>query len=1448
MTATAIRRTGLLLTLTAALLAAALILIGRAGADDGDGLPAPAELRVAAERGSLDVALDWDDVDGAARYWVRWRPAGPDNKLNDGLHVQSSNAVITVARYGEWVARVQACDNAGCGAPAAKKFRARKPRAVPDITPPPTSTSTPLPTSTPTPLPTATPTPLPTATTTPEPTATSTPPPTSTPVPGQLRVSVTASSATVPVNQPVSLAAAVSNAPQDSEPSYAWELSNGGDWHPHGTDPTLSYLAASPESWSFRVTVTYGSGVSATSGALTVTWVEIPPAPTATSIPEPTATSVPLPTATPVPEPTATSIPEPTATPTPAPALPVPAKPAGLSVSATPGSLDVSVDWDDVPGASYYWARWRESGSGNELNEGVVALPSEAVIAVSGYGEWVARLQACNDSGCGAPAVSKFTVEQAPVTVEQAPVTPGQPPSLDLRLVPKSATDPAASAHLITASWNLLPGATSNNLSWRRSGAETEQWNSLNLPGDQSSADFDVKTDGLHDVSLETHGPDGLINSEANRVDVRVTARHNFWMGSPFDPVPFDCQPKAISGFQIVFTSNGVELSWDDPGVSAIDKYRIQLTDDGSLTMSPIRPSDRLTQTGIEVVIGGASHPLPYSSGSYHRWSDVPASNAGTTLFTLTGLRLNQTYGVWINAVDTRGDDDESNDRYYCMDRYAFIKTFDVNVPAITGLDAYSGWDDGPEQATLEWDHHGEPGLSYEYEFEGVPVHWADSFVRRLKPYPYNAGWGVLSPDQVRVDQDGKLYATISGLSCDYDYFNFSLRAKDGGSYGPWQRVYFTYLDRIHDDNTGGESAVRWGRGGKCVYGWGGNDTLHGGRSDDIMSGGSGDDELYGRGGDDWLHGGSGGDLLDGGPGSDTASYAGWFAVNVNLADGSAIYGDAAGDRLVSIENLTGSNHADTLTGDDGDNVLEGGGGADTLNGGGGSDTLDGGGGIDTASYAGSGSAVTVNLATGSHSGSDAVGDTLISIENIIGTDHDDTLTGDGGNNIIQGGAGGDAITGGAGSDTVDYSASNAGVTAKMRYTSSGGMPVGEVFSGGHAQGDTFTSIENIIGSAHEDSIGGSDSVNIIRGGAGDDSLFGRSGNDTLHGNDGDDTLHGDAGDDFLYGNDGNDTLHGDAGGDFLYGNDGNDTLHGDAGDDFLHGNDGNDTLNGNDGNDRLHGHAGSDTLHGNDGNDTLYGDAGDDTLHGDAGDDFLYGNDGNDTLHGWEGAETLDGGAGSDTASYSESDVSVTVDLSSTAAQNEGNDNEGSSPISSNYAKGDRLIRIENIYGSGRTPGDTLTGTSSANTIWGEDGPDTIDGGGGNDRLIGDRLRRSDSATYSADGGSDILTGGTGTDEFYFVTANFGNDVIRDYNLESREKIYLCMGGGTNPTLATHTGANSGSDYVITVMHGTTTAGTITLKGITAASANFDRLSVTAAAADSNTCAPALDPIGSFS
>ena len=75
----------------------------------------PSGLTLDTESGSLGVSVDWDDVEGAVDYLVRWRPHGPGQKLNDGVRTTASAARITVADYGKWVVRVEACNDAGCG-------------------------------------------------------------------------------------------------------------------------------------------------------------------------------------------------------------------------------------------------------------------------------------------------------------------------------------------------------------------------------------------------------------------------------------------------------------------------------------------------------------------------------------------------------------------------------------------------------------------------------------------------------------------------------------------------------------------------------------------------------------------------------------------------------------------------------------------------------------------------------------------------------------------------------------------------------------------------------------------------------------------------------------------------------------------------------------------------------------------------------------------------------------------------------------------------------------------------------------------------------------------------------------------------------------------------------------------------------------------------------------
>ena len=135
-------------------------------------------------------------------------------------------------------------------------------------------------------------------------------------------------------------------------------------------------------------------------------------------------------------------------------------------------------------------------------------------------------------------------------------------------------------------------------------------------------------------------------------------------------------------------------------------------------------------------------------------------------------------------------------------------------------------------------------------------------------------------------------------------------------------------------------------------------ETLIGSSHSDKIYGTSDADVLRGMAGDDLLEGYAGADTLDGGDGNDTATY--WASneagVTVDLSeeqdsDGyiTASYGDAQGDRLKGIENLTGSAFfGDKLTGNAGDNFLDGEAGDDELHGRAGNDTLKGGRGNDT--------------------------------------------------------------------------------------------------------------------------------------------------------------------------------------------------------------------------------------------------------------------------------------------------------------------------------------------------------------------------------------------------------------------------------------------------------------------------------------------------------------------
>jgi Ca2+-binding RTX toxin-like protein len=124
---------------------------------------------------------------------------------------------------------------------------------------------------------------------------------------------------------------------------------------------------------------------------------------------------------------------------------------------------------------------------------------------------------------------------------------------------------------------------------------------------------------------------------------------------------------------------------------------------------------------------------------------------------------------------------------------------------------------------------------------------------------------------------------------------------------------------------------------------------------------------------------------------------------------------------------LAGGASNDSLYGEAGTDTLQGGNGNDNLIGGDGADTLDGGVGTDAANYAESLAAVTVNLAAGGSvepgagTGGAAAGDTLLSVESVVGSAASDTITGYTGANGLWGMDGNDVLTGGGGADAFLY-------------------------------------------------------------------------------------------------------------------------------------------------------------------------------------------------------------------------------------------------------------------------------------------------------------------------------------------------------------------------------------------------------------------------------------------
>lgn len=258
-------------------------------------------------------------------------------------------------------------------------------------------------------------------------------------------------------------------------------------------------------------------------------------------------------------------------------------------------------------------------------------------------------------------------------------------------------------------------------------------------------------------------------------------------------------------------------------------------------------------------------------------------------------------------------------------------------------------------------------------------------------------------------------------------------------------------------------------------------------------------------------------------------------------------------------------------------------------------------------------------------------------------------------------------------------------------------------------------------------------------------------------------------------GTDGNDTLEGGSISDLILGQ---------AGDDVISGAEGDDLLLGGGAQDVVRGDAGDDVLAGGGGNDALYGGRGDDIALGGAGNDTLYGNDGDDTLAGVSGSNVLYGNAGNDSLNGLDAPDGWALF-----------DEENLGGLEAEFA-----TLMEETFGV--APGAALldrvvTQLNSSGAEAGAPNADSLEGGAGNDTLIGDK--------------GDTLTGGAGRDVFiadYLTADQSGLVTITDYqpgdDPATAERVIITYSSSITPAPGPVSFVQTGTDVEVRLADGT--------------------------------------------
>ena len=617
----------------------------------------------------------------------------------------------------------------------------------------------------------------------------------------------------------------------------------------------------------------------------------------------------------------------------------------------------------------------------------------------------------------------------------------------------------------------------------------------INFPGDISSrAGFLAQYSGTYYVVAEAYaGQVGGYSLEVSSVDPATA--------DPLDSIDWGTQLES-NVVTVYFAEDGlatggeVSLGWTDyeigQAMAALGTYSefadltFEITDDpdaATFTLITVESDTYLGRFGPPDT--GETAGFGYFAVNGTGWGDTGGLEQGGYGW----VTMIHEFGHGLGMAHPHDNGGTSDIMIGVTAPFDSFGIYDLNQGVYTTMSYNTGFATHPDAvnsfppgASIRWGWEGTPGafdIALIQQKYGATANETGDNVYVLPII--NAGgtgweciWDTGGNDTIEHNGTVSAYIDLTAATLDYSPTGGGVVSFADGIFGG-----FTIANGVVIENATGGTAA---------------DTLIGNSVANVLTGNVGNDVLIGRDGNDTLVGGRGDDTLDGGDGVDTVSFTDLReGVRVSLLLDRAQNTLGGGrDLLVSIENITGSNYADSLYADNGNNVVRGQAGADTILGRDGDDTLDGGTGDDSLS---GGAGI-------------------------------DSLAGGAGNDSLNGGSGDDALAGGAGDDVYYVDSALDAITEAM----DAGIDLVR------ATLDTTlgANLENLLLAGGARNGTGNALANRISATSGSDTLLGLDGNDALRGLNGIDTLDGGAGSDTLFGGALRDTLTGGEGRDLF--------------------------------------------------------------------------------------------------------------------------------------------------------------------------------------------------------------------------------------------------------------------------------------------------------------------------